>query len=266
MKRKKKPEEHVNHERWLVSYADYVTLLFAFFTAMYAISQVDAKKLATFAASVQSALNNKVTVQQMKEESVSVLDGKAALFAPIASDPTGDLARERARMESLKDELDKRLQKSRFKKSMNIIADKRGVTITIKDTILFDSGSAIIRPEVLPALSEIASVIKKVGNQIRVEGHTDNTPISNDTFRSNWELSTARATSIIQYFLTSSRFAPQQLSAAGYAEYRPVKPNDTPENRAANRRVDIVVLNSQMETCEPASSSQTLGLTTPAKR
>ncbi|HEY3347243.1 MAG TPA: flagellar motor protein MotB [Nitrospirota bacterium] len=240
--RKKKPEERENHERWLVSYADFMTLLFAFFTVLYATSQLDAKKLQTFVDSVQSALNQNVAV--MPAPSTSKERGKktggVAAKALSASD-----------MEGIKKALERRLGSAKLKKNIVISSGKRGITLTIKDTVLFDQGSAVIRQESLPILQEVGAALVEVPNQIRIEGHTDNTPIRNEKFRSNWELSTARATSIIQYFLEKYPLDPGQMSAAGYGEYRPLGPNDTADNRSANRRVDIVLLNANSESQEP---------------
>lgn len=252
MKRKKREEEHENHERWLVSYADFITLLFAFFTTLYAISQVDAKKLGNFVESLQVALNQKVKIVGHSSEP-SVFDRKAALVAPITIKKG---SAEGSTLQKLKEKLDRKLSGTRAGKSVKTFIDRRGIVITITDTILFDSGSDVIRKSAIPVMDGIAPTLKNIPNQIRVEGHTDDTPINNARFHSNWELSTARATSIIRDFIEHYGFPPLKLSAAGYGEYRPVKPNDTLADKAANRRVDIVILNSESGCKEPSLPSQ----------
>ncbi len=250
--RRKREEEHENHERWLVSYADFITLLFAFFTTLYAISQVDAKKLGNFVESLQVALNQKVKIIERPSQP-AVFDRKTALIAPIAIKRAG---MEKLSLEKLKEKLDRKLSGKKMGKSVKTFIDRRGIVITITDTILFDSGSDVLRKSAIPVMDEIAPELKGIPNQVRVEGHTDDTPINNARFHSNWELSTARATSIIRDFIEHYGFSPLKLSAAGYGEYRPVKPNDTPADKAANRRVDIVILNSESSCKEPSLPTQ----------
>ncbi len=251
MKRRKKEEEHENHERWLVSYADFITLLFAFFTTLYAISQVDVKKLGHFVESIQVALNQKVKIVEVQSDA-KAYERKSAIVAPVAIKRAG----ERLDLQKLKEDLDRKIGKTKAGKSVKTFIDRRGVVITITDTILFDSGSDDIRKSAVPVLDGIAPALRNIPNQVRVEGHTDDTPINNTRFSSNWELSTARATSIIRYFIERYGFSPLKLSAAGYGEYRPVKPNDNPADKAANRRVDIVILNIETQGQEPSLPPQ----------
>jgi chemotaxis protein MotB len=129
--------------------------------------------------------------------------------------------------------------------------DERGLIIHVKENAFFQSGQADLTPAAQSALDAIAEVIQGIDNFIRVEGHTDNVPINTVLFPSNWELSTARATQVVRYFLSKYNFAADRISVSGYAEYRPIAPNDTPENRARNRRVDIVILAAKRGTDEP---------------
>ena len=135
---------------------------------------------------------------------------------------------------------------------MSFILQERGLVIRVSDQFFFHTGEAAIRPDVLPFLKVLGQTLQGMDNSIRIEGHTDNVPINTVQFPSNWELSTARATTIIRYFITNFQFDPQKLSAAGYGEYRPVAANDTSEGRDQNRRVDVVILNSQEKKNEPA--------------
>jgi len=234
MRKKKKKEEHVNTERWLVSYADYMTLLFALFVTLYAISQVDAKKLGHFVESLKAALNQKINVIDSESES-SLYKKKMPVIATI-SDPEKDS------MARLKVYVQGKVTASRYKDKIQVNLDKRGIIVSLTGTVLFDTGSAEIRQDALPVLDGIAAMLKGIPNAIMVEGHADDTPIHNERFISNWELSAARATSIIRFLIGRYNFPPEQLSAAGYGEYKPVEPNDRPENKAANRRADLVIM------------------------
>jgi chemotaxis protein MotB len=246
MARKKPHEEHENHERWLVSYADFITLLFAFFVVMYAISQVDNKKLGKLARSMQSAFdirainpaNQKLTLAD------GVFQGTTQPIAPLVlpSNPTP---------EEVQEEIKKQLQEADSLDKVHFKQDERGLTISLVEAGFFDPGAAAIKSSSVKILEAIAQVILPLPNQIRIEGHTDNTPIHTAQFPSNWELSTARATSVIAYLTTHFKVEPFRLSAAGYGEYRPTATNSTPEGRAANRRVDIIVLNGMAARLEP---------------
>ncbi|NLY56855.1 MAG: OmpA family protein, partial [Firmicutes bacterium] len=131
------------------------------------------------------------------------------------------------------------------------VLEERGVIIRFRDSVLFDTGRADIRPDGARIIDTIATYLVRIPNHVRIEGHADNVPIRNARYPSNWELSTARATSVIRYLLTKTDISPERLSAAGYGEYRPVAPNDTPENRARNRRVDLVLLRLDLNALEP---------------
>jgi len=222
--RKKRIEEQENPDRWVVSYADFVTLLFAFFTTMYAISQVDAGKLKMFTGSMKSAFRTE-NVRTVKP----VIEG----IVPVAPDTL-----------SIEADLRKGLAALQTKEDMEISHDERGVVLSIGDNLLFEVGKAGLRQDAAGSLGAVASVLKKLPNSVIVEGHTDNIPIT-DThgrFASNWELSTARATSVLSYLLTTYNLPPERFAAAGYAEFRPKATNATPDGRARNRRVDVIIL------------------------
>jgi chemotaxis protein MotB len=256
MARKKKAEEHENLERWLVSYADFITLLFAFFVTMYASSRVDENKMGSAVESLQRALGSVIAVPVPSRQAGIFNDFSSPVQVTIVpiSAPHG------REVEKLAQELKKRIEGPQAKGGhktgtkayqVTFLLQERGLVIRVSDQFFFHPGEAAIRPEVLPFLKTIGQTLQGVDNPIRIEGHTDNVPISTAQFPSNWELSTTRATTIIRYFLTNFQFDPQKLSAAGYGEHRPVAANDTPEGRDQNRRVDVVILNSKEIKTEP---------------
>ncbi|MBI5634129.1 MAG: OmpA family protein [Nitrospirae bacterium] len=222
--RKKRIEDQDNPDRWVVSYADFVTLLFAFFTTMYAISQVDAGKLKMFTGSMKSAFRSE-DARTVKP----VIEG----IVPVAPE-----------MISVEEELRRSVAALQAKDDMEISRDERGVILSIGDNVLFDVGKAGLRQEASASLGAVASLLKKLPNNVIVEGHTDNIPITDTHARyaSNWELSTARATSVLSYLLTAYNLPPERFAAAGYAEFRPKATNATSDGRIKNRRVDIIIL------------------------
>lgn len=250
MSRKKKHEEHVNHERWLVSYADFITLLFAFFVTMYASSRVDGTKMGYVVDSIQKAFGA-IPLSEVSGGGNSVMPNVTSTSRPgVVSVSSGGAEKEN--VQKAAEEVKKALEtdKSSTNQAVTVATNERGLVISIADKVFFDPGQATIREEVKPALDSIAKALLKVHNHIRIEGHTDNVPINTPQFPSNWELSTSRATAIIRHFLTKYPFDPKKLSAAGYGEYRPLVPNNAYSERIKNRRVDIVILNSKTGTIE----------------
>jgi len=228
--KKKKHEEHENHERWLVSYADFITLLFAFFVVMYSTSSVNEGKFRAVSDSAQAAFNP----SHLTSKKIEV----GPKFNP-SEKYTAKIEHIAVIKEVLKD--------LENKDKLNIFQDRRGIVIRITDTALFDSGSAEIRKEAVDAIDNLAGIIAPMKENLHIEGHTDNIPIKSMQFPSNWELSSARATSIVRHFV-SHGVDPARLTAIGYGEYRPIAGNDTNEGRAKNRRVDIVILNEERKT------------------
>jgi chemotaxis protein MotB len=251
MRQKQNHPEHPNHERWLVSYADFITLLFAFFVVMYAMSQVDVKKMGRLSKAMQSAFDTRVFDAGSKKLNLAegvpegvaepkIMESISPLVSP--SQPTFD---------KLQKKIETKLVQERFQDKVKFKQDKRGLVISLVEAGFFNPGEAEIKGSSLKIVDSIAQSILPIRNQIRVEGHTDNTPIHNIRFPSNWELSTARATNVIAYLTANYAFSPLRLSAAGYGEFRPVASNNQAEGRAANRRVDIVILNEAAERQEP---------------
>ncbi|CAG1065618.1 Motility protein B [uncultured bacterium] len=233
MARKKKHEEHENHERWLVSYADFITLLFAFFTSMYAISSVNEGKFRILSESLAIAFNPTMfTSTKLQEGPRFVKEQRSHVSDEFKDMFTNNYQKIQAALHEL--EADKKL---------TLIAEENRITIRISESMLFEPGTDKILKEGLPVIDEVASVLRELPNSIRVEGHTDNIPVNTERFPSNWDLSSSRAISILKYFIGQHGYDPRKLSALGFGEYRPVDTNDTPSGRFKNRRVDIMVLN-----------------------
>jgi chemotaxis protein MotB len=243
---KKKHPEHVNHERWLVSYADFITLLFAFFVVLFASSQSDKHKQMKLAQAMQSAFTplgtfdaHAKTPPLTDDNAASVPDATpAALAPPLPSTSTETLEQTKARLTQL---LAKEVAAGHIPPggmTMRITPD--GLVISLHEIGFFPSGSAEVRAASVAMLSILANTLPP--GPLRVEGHTDNVPIHTAQFASNWELSTARSTAIARLLLERGPINPVNLSAAGYAEFHPIASNATEDGRAQNRRVDIILL------------------------
>ncbi len=252
MSRKKKHAEHVNHERWLVSYADFITLLFAFFVVMFAASSSDQKKAGQVAQAVQTAFKE-LAVFDPASKAVP-LNGEGSAISPIFNQVQimDAVAKAKAEMDGVKSQLEDTLKEEIQSDLVHVTEDARGVTVSLAEAGFFDSGSAAVKAAGLPILARISEKLLQVTQNLRVEGHTDNTPIHTAMFPSNWELSTARATNVLQYLINNAQLPPQRLSAVGYGEYRPTASNDTLQGRAANRRVDLVIIGIAAQKQEPA--------------
>jgi len=241
MARKKKHPEHVNHERWLVSFADFMTLLFAFFVVMFAVSQVDTKKLGHFTEQFSKAVGIDMFPQPGKGLMVGALEGSIVesdnQAAPGKGPGQGALPEELANIKralmSTKDD-DKDLAK------VQIIARRNELVLRLSDNMFFESGTDTLDPQAKAVVTHLARELKDRKVDIRVEGHTDNRPIKTARYRSNWDLSTGRASTIVAAFAAEG-IAPDRLSASGYGEFHPIANNMTDDGRKQNRRVDIVV-------------------------
>jgi chemotaxis protein MotB len=259
-KKKKHEEEHENAERWLVSYADFITLLFAFFVTMYSISRVDGKKLGSAVESLQRALGSVIAVQTTQREPGVFQINHAPNMVNITpiQGGKGQLSGERETFEKLAKEIQKgvdAISKENANRvslnQINFIIEKRGLVIRVSENLFFRSGDASIQPEFIPVLNVLGKTLETIPNHIRIEGHTDNVPINTPKFPSNWELSSSRATNVLRYLLTHFRFQPENLSATGYGEFRPIDSNETREGRYQNRRVDFVILSNKEMESEP---------------
>lgn len=236
MKKKHKHPEHVNHERWLISYADFITLLFAFFVVMFAVSQTDQSKAASFSESFSDA----VGLTAFPHNGHGIMQGSPATSVTEA---TADRGAEQQRAVDL-EELYAVLRRATTTEGMSavqVIRRRNEFVLRMPENIFFDSGDYSLKAEAIPMLRTITDSLRQRSVDIRVEGHTDNRPIHTARFRSNWDLSTARATAVLTEILVGDGFPPDRMSAAGYGEFHPIASNDTELGRQQNRRVDLVV-------------------------
>jgi chemotaxis protein MotB len=258
--RKQKPEKAANHERWLVSYADFITLLFAVFVCLYAMSQTDKQKVESLVASIRESFGHVKT--GASSERVNVLESTDLRKIPAIKPETlspgkggEDLKiamknRSRAEVKDFheaKAAIEKALQTYGAQDKVSVQVTKRGLVVSLKEAGFFDSGSAEVKSSSFQLLNAVAKALASFSNPIRVEGHTDNVPMSSHVFKSNWELSTTRSTNIVHYLIDNYNFQPETISAVGYSENRPIADNKSEEGRRKNRRVDIVLLSKESE-------------------
>jgi len=229
-------------QRWLLTYADLITLLLAFFIVMYSMSRVDAGKF-----------------KMVTEALSSVLRGTAEFTAGPAGEVSSELfinrCLEKGDLLILKKQIDEISRQLGLGMQLSTELQTRGLVIHISETAFFDLGKADLKYKAKNILDLISIQLLKVPNHIRVEGHTDNLPINTPKFPSNWELSTTRATVCLRYLIEKHNFPPERISALGYAKYRPIASNNTEQGRAKNRRVDIVVLALEDSFKEPENLS-----------
>jgi chemotaxis protein MotB len=243
MARKKHEEEHENHERWLVSYADFMTLLFAFFVVMYAVSRVDNKRMAQAAASIKWALHSAGTggVGQLP-----VFDGPPSEGGSVMSAPGNGLSSaQQAAVENFRRKIENRIRPFVMQRagptSVTISVEGQRVMVRLAAADFFDAGQAVLRPQILPVLDAIAEEVVPLARPLRVEGHTDALPVAGQRFHDNWELSAGRAATVVSYLERAHHAAPELLSAVGLAATKPIAQGDTPEARELNRRIEMVV-------------------------
>lgn len=237
-KRKGQHEEHENLERWLITYADLITLLLGLFVVLYSMSQIDLNKYQQWISAFSQLFG-----------SGGVLGGGKGILV-ASTPPKGDsqtsieTSNSQLTQERLEAQLNVILSARIQSKKIIITTSPEGLTIHLLERLLFESGSADLKPEAKVVLDTLAEVLKFLPNRIRIEGHADNVPIRTAKFPSNWHLSVGRALNTA-YYLINKGVNPEKISVVGYAEYKPIAPNDTEENRAKNRRVDIVIISMQ---------------------
>ncbi|MBL8423451.1 MAG: flagellar motor protein MotD [Candidatus Accumulibacter phosphatis] len=240
MARRKRVEEHDNHERWLVSYADFITLLFAFFVVMYALSSVNEGKYRILSSSMVSAFRN-VPVNSSGQTPMVVPTPASVTKASLASKAQEAVKqKQREKMRNVAKEILEVMAPLIEQGKVRVLETSRGVTIEINDSILFSPGQAVLQPQLIKAMQSVAEVLVAADFPITIEGHTDNVPIKNTQFPSNWELSAVRATTVLRLFADAG-IAAGRLTAIGYADTRPVEPNLLADGRARNRRVNILI-------------------------
>lgn len=276
MGKKPKAPEHENLERWLVSYADFITLLFATFVVLYALSQADLAKFKDVAQSIRAAFN---PAKSVLENPGGVMPGTpdADILPDSGNSILDKILPQNSEGEQNKDalrELTESVQQinqeiaqlnhqsgagSNAKETIGqseLKIQERGIVLSFASSMFFESGSAGLKPESFGALDKVALTLKGLNRVIHVEGHTDNIPISTAVYPSNWELSTARASSVVRYLIQKHKFKPQVLAAVGYAHSRPLRSNKTEEGRRKNRRVDVVILSSDITRTADAGLAQ----------
>jgi chemotaxis protein MotB len=259
-KREEEHEEHENHERWLVTYADMITLLMVLFIVLYAIGQTDLRKFEQLRKSLNNSFGGGKT--SLVQGSNGVLDGAGPkpiaaaedIVASQAEQAQAALAEKQAaakrkadedtQLEAAQQQIEEQLKAIGLGDAVHFRREGRGLVVTVaSDRVLFDSGSATLSPEGRVVLDGLVGPLLHLPNALAVEGHTDDRPVRG-SFGSNWELSTARATSVLRYLLDAHHFPGERLSAAGYADQRPIVPNDSDAHRAENRRVELVVMST----------------------
>ncbi|MDP1786607.1 flagellar motor protein MotD [Nitrosomonas sp.] len=248
-KRKQESDEHAdNHERWLVSYADFITLLFAFFIVMYAVSSVNEGKYRVLSSSLVSAFKS--------DNSSNLAPSKATEFSPISiqqlnqtdsikliDNLSSQKTKKQEKMKSMAKNILHALEPLVKDGQVRVTQSSLGITVEINASVLFSPGQAKLADNSSLTLQAVAHVIKGHEHEIHVEGHTDNLPIQTENFPSNWELSSARASSVIRLFIENGVEA-HRLTALGYGENRPIETNETPEGRKRNRRVTVMIMSA----------------------
>ena len=225
-RRRKREEEDINQDEWINTYADTITLLLTFFILLYSFSLVDQEKLNKISASFENILGTGISASE-----------KDRLTGLIEVPSTSNTA-----YEDLVLKVNTLLKENGLEDIVRVREEDTGVVLQLNESILFDPAKANLKEESYEILSVISDIIPQIDNNIMVQGHTDNVPINTEKYDSNWELSTARATQVLRYFVESKGFDPERFSATGYGEYKPLVDNDTSENKATNRRVDILIV------------------------
>jgi len=258
-RRQKKPEKEGNHERWLVSYADFITLLFAVFVALYAMSQTDKKKTDQLVASLRESFGYVKTGASAEKLNLtestdlrSIPSIRMEVLTPGMRHSQRDASTSLTQASTkeflaIKAAIEANLKKSGAQNKVNVDITRRGLVVSLKEAGFFDSGDAAVKRESMLLLAMVGRSLAGYSNPVRIEGNTDDVPINSGKYRSNWELSTARATNIVHYLIENYKFRPGKISAVGYGEFRPMADNKTETGRAKNRRVDIVLLAKESE-------------------
>jgi len=265
MARRGKHQAHENHERWLVSYADFITLLFAFFVVMFASSQTDKSKAKQISEAVEKAL--------AEGKSVGVPPAVAKILGGTVDDKgqgnaqmKGPGGAQKAAKEDQPDEaieltpsfkeLTAELEKEIKDGKVEVSLEPRGLVVSLKQAAFFPSGGDVLDPSTYPTLEKVAEALNSLSSPIRIEGHTDSVPIHTARFKSNWELSAARSIAMMDILVTRFKLDPSRMGIVGLADTDPEADNDTPEGRAKNRRVDVVIMNRQAKRPKPAKQTE----------
>ncbi|MCR8644997.1 OmpA family protein [Paenibacillus sp. N1-5-1-14] len=248
---KKKAEEHVNHERWLITYADLITLLLVFFIIMYAMSKVDVSKYDVLASALQHQFKQAETflpknngIAGKMSNTNSNQDQKQTDQMDQKNDKDkAEHEKKEKELQEFKNKIDTYISEHQLDALINVADTKRGIAITLDDVFLFNSGQAVLKPPAFDILNKLATLLPGLKNKVSIEGHTDSVPVATGSvFRDNWGLSSERALNVLRYLTQKNNLNPTQFVATGYADTVPKTDNDTAENRSKNRRVEIIIL------------------------
>lgn len=241
-KKKKKHEDHID-ETWLIPYSDMLTLLFALFIVLFAMSSLNAEKFKEMAVAFKSELTGGTGHKKFLSDQRPTYEKELTEAEKQKQAEAEVKLQEMNELKEVQKGIDTYIQEKGLTSSFKTELTERGLMVTILDNAFFDSGQATVKPESLNMAQEMSTLLVAASpREITVSGHTDNVPISNANFASNWELSTQRAVNFMQVLLQNKQLLPEKFSAIGYGEYRPVATNDTPEGRAKNRRVEVFIL------------------------
>lgn len=238
---KKKRVEKENSERWLLTYSDLITLLMVFFVVLYSASNVNQKKYEKLANSMSSAFTG----------GSGIFEGGHDVDENNSnSEITPLVQNEEEKLQSIEGQVDNMIKELGLEDSVSTSMEERGLVISFNNSIFFDSAKANIKEDMKSKLISLSTILNKIDNYVRVEGHTDNIPIKNQYYNSNWQLSSIRASNVVEFLIAQGNISPDRLSAVGYGEYRPIDDNSSEEGRAKNRRVDILILNNKYDNME----------------
>ncbi|MBX4261455.1 OmpA family protein [Clostridium estertheticum] len=249
---KKREEKEGNGERWLLTYSDLITLLMIFFVVMYASSTADTTKYKQLAKSLNVAISGGGASIIGSDTATSVTNSTVTVVDPPETTTTAANSKtaEENNMENIKKNVDTYLKQNGLASSVSTKIDERGLEVSLKTSLLFDVGTAGVKEDSAKKLISIGKILNHVNNYVRIEGHTDSTPMSNNEFKSNWQLSAIRATNVTELLISKAGISPKKISAVAYGENRPVATNTTEVGKAKNRTVDIIILSNQFSKTE----------------
>ncbi|MCR1933647.1 OmpA family protein [Clostridium tepidum] len=236
--------DEIRGDEWLATFSDTITLLLTFFILLYSFSSVDAEKFKQVASAMQVAMSGQsgdsIVDFNLKNGDIPLVGETTKMGSAAGASGKSD-------SKEVYDEVSKFIDKNNLKSSVEVKEEGRGIVIQLRDNVLFETAKADIKPESRQIMDKLNGLIATMANEVIVEGHTDNVPIKNEVYGSNWELSTARAVNVLRYFVETKKQNPARFTAAGYGEYRPMVQNNSDANRAKNRRVNIVIVSKEKE-------------------
>lgn len=247
MKRRQQ-EKKGGHERWLITYADMITLLLIFFIVMYTMSKVDAKKFQNLSTSLSKAMG--AGGMMLDSPGPSIVPGISGTVPDVAT-----ISGENTQLENIKQQLEVYIKEADLHARVSVTMEERGVVLSFQDEVLFNLGSAELTPRAKEIIHKVGPILGQIPNYLRIEGHTDNLPINTVHFPSNWELSAARSNNVLKELIKNFQVQPQRLSAVSYGEYRPLVMNDSDSHRQMNRRVSIIILRSKFGVAEAGTAT-----------